>query len=216
MSVRFTDGARCVVAVATRERQLLGHHVLGTGHLLLGLLVADDDGLAANLLWGCDLTVDLVRAKVAELSSQPPATADAPRVFSDRAKRALEDALLAASVEGPTVGPDELLLSVIGLRTSVAVRILTAFGLDLTHLEAAIASARGMAPPPRPPPLGSEGDEEARLIAVVRAGAVARREMEGPALSLPLRAERRQVVAAGDQAWQELLARWMPPADDLA
>jgi ATP-dependent Clp protease ATP-binding subunit ClpA len=64
MFERFTEGARGAVIGAEREARSLGHHWIGTEHLLLGLL-DDADGRAARLLrdrFGVDR--DWVRAEV--------------------------------------------------------------------------------------------------------------------------------------------------------
>lgn len=152
MIEHFSESARRVIVVAKEEAELLGHDRLGTGHLLLGLLVVDDDGFTANLLWGCDLTVDLVRTKVAELADRRAVPAPAEREFTELAKRSFEHALRAAGGEGRQVGPDHLLLGAIELGEGVAVQVLDALGVDLVHLRAAVLGAQRMATRPDPSP----------------------------------------------------------------
>jgi len=62
---RFTDGARQVVVLAQEESARAGHAHIGTEHLLVGL-VAERDGVAALALNDAGLTLDAVRAAVAE------------------------------------------------------------------------------------------------------------------------------------------------------
>lgn len=150
MIEHFSQAARRVVVVASEEGRGLGHEAVGTGHLLLGLLAVDDDGFTANLLWGCDLTVDVVRAKVAELTADRPPEAAASRSLTDGAKRSIELALRAAVEHGRPVGTDHLLLGVIELGESVAVRVLKAFAIDLANLKAAVVTTQAMAGSPEP------------------------------------------------------------------
>jgi ATP-dependent Clp protease ATP-binding subunit ClpC len=142
----LNQAARRVVAVADEEARMLGHGAVGTGHLLLGLLAVDDDGVTANLLWGCDLTVDLVRAKVAALTSHAPPNAPAPMKLTERAQRSIGLAHRAARLQGRAVGTDHLLLGVIELGEGVAIRVLESSAIDLANLEAAVVTTQGLAP----------------------------------------------------------------------
>jgi ATP-dependent Clp protease ATP-binding subunit ClpA len=63
MFERFTADARAVVVAAQAEARALRHGVIGTEHLLLGML-AERDGPAAALLAGWGLDADAVRAEV--------------------------------------------------------------------------------------------------------------------------------------------------------
>ena len=141
MLEHLSQAARRVLVVAEEEARQLGHGTVGTGHLLLGLLVVDDDGFTANLLWGCDLTVDVVRAKVAELTSHRPSEAPDLMKLTDEAKRSIE----LAMEHGRPVGTDHLLLGVIELGEGVAIRVLEATAIDLANLKAAVVTSQGMA-----------------------------------------------------------------------
>ena len=63
MFERFTDRARQVTVVAREEAERLGHPVIGTEHVLLGLLGVPE-GVAAGVLTGAGLTPDDVRADI--------------------------------------------------------------------------------------------------------------------------------------------------------
>jgi ATP-dependent Clp protease ATP-binding subunit ClpA len=65
---RFTRNTRVAVVLAHEEARELGHHEIGSQHLLLGLLQAADDDLSA-VLSGYGLTADVVRARLVETSS---------------------------------------------------------------------------------------------------------------------------------------------------
>ena len=63
MFERFTIQARTLVRDAQQESRDLGHHYVGTEHLLLGLL-APQSGGASGVLGGAGLTADRVRADI--------------------------------------------------------------------------------------------------------------------------------------------------------
>lgn len=155
MLEHLSQAARRVLVVAEEEARQLGHGTVGTGHLLLGLLVVDDDGFTANLLWGCDLTVDVARVKVAGLTSHRPSEAPDLMKLTDEAKRSIE----LAMEHGRPVGTDHLLLGVIELGEGVAIRVLEATAIDLADLKAAVVTSQGMARSPGPI-LRSGGQEE--------------------------------------------------------
>jgi ATP-dependent Clp protease ATP-binding subunit ClpA len=78
MFERFTTQARAAVKDAQRHSGELGHHYIGTEHLLLALL-SPDSGLAGVVLSGAGLTVERVRSDVQALigRSGPLGPADA-------------------------------------------------------------------------------------------------------------------------------------------
>ena len=62
---RFTEQARNALRQATEEARTLKHKDVGTGHVLLGLmLLRDDGGPAAEVLESLDITVERVRGEV--------------------------------------------------------------------------------------------------------------------------------------------------------
>jgi len=64
MFERFTDRARTAVTKAKQEADALGHHAMGTEHLLLAMLAADG-GVAHTVLRASGIEYDAVRAVVA-------------------------------------------------------------------------------------------------------------------------------------------------------
>jgi ATP-dependent Clp protease ATP-binding subunit ClpA len=78
MFERFTTQARAAVKDAQRHSGELGHHYIGTEHLLLALL-SPDSGLAGVVLSGAGLTEERVRSDVQALigRSGPLGPADA-------------------------------------------------------------------------------------------------------------------------------------------
>src|SRR5579859_1861874 len=70
--IPFTPRAKKVLELALREALALGHTYIGTEHILLGLLQADD-GVAARILLELDAGPDKIRPEVLRrLPAEPP------------------------------------------------------------------------------------------------------------------------------------------------
>ena len=67
--VPFTPQARKVLELSLREALSLGHHYIGTEHLLLGLL-APQRGIAARVLTGLGADYDRVKERLVDLINQ--------------------------------------------------------------------------------------------------------------------------------------------------
>jgi prophage maintenance system killer protein len=65
----FTPQARRVLELSLREALSLGHHYIGTEHLLLGLL-GEERGIAARVLTGLGADHDRVRERLVDLMNQ--------------------------------------------------------------------------------------------------------------------------------------------------
>jgi ATP-dependent Clp protease ATP-binding subunit ClpC len=67
--IGLTPRARKVIELAVDEARRLGHHYIGTEHLLLGL-VREGEGIAAGVLESLGVSLEKVRAEVARVLSQ--------------------------------------------------------------------------------------------------------------------------------------------------
>lgn len=98
---RFTAEARQAVVDAQEEARGLGHHHVGTEHLLLGVLAQESELV--------DLSPDDLRAQLEPGDAHP--TGQIP--FTPTAKQALELALRAALTHGdPAIQPRHLLIGI--------------------------------------------------------------------------------------------------------
>jgi len=61
--IPFTPRAKKVLELALREAQALGHHYIGTEHLLLGL-VRENEGVAARILLELDADAEKIRGEI--------------------------------------------------------------------------------------------------------------------------------------------------------
>jgi ATP-dependent Clp protease ATP-binding subunit ClpC len=67
--IGLTPRARKVIELAVDEARRLGHHYIGTEHLLLGL-VREGEGIAAGVLESLGVSLEKVRAEVSRVLSQ--------------------------------------------------------------------------------------------------------------------------------------------------
>jgi ATP-dependent Clp protease ATP-binding subunit ClpC len=83
MYERFTDRARKVMFLANREAQRLKHEDIGTEHILLGLL-KEGSGVAAHVLHGHALDVEVIAQTIERLNQPGTVRADSPRTPSPK------------------------------------------------------------------------------------------------------------------------------------
>jgi ATP-dependent Clp protease ATP-binding subunit ClpA len=127
---RFTERARQVVVLAQGEAVALKHNYIGTEHLLLGLL-REEEGLAARVLEGLDITVEEVRAQVERVVGHGDEVTTGQIPFTPRAKKVLELSLREAMALGHNyIGTEHILLGVVRENEGVAARILLDFDAD--------------------------------------------------------------------------------------
>jgi ATP-dependent Clp protease ATP-binding subunit ClpA len=138
---RFTDRARRVLVLAQEEARLLGHPMIGSEHLLLGL-VAERHGVAAQVLSRAGVDLELARDEVDRLVGDIARSSPASPPFTPRAKKALENALRAALALGhSSIGTEHLLLGVLEEEDTAARRALEAMGVDADDLGLRVTEA---------------------------------------------------------------------------
>jgi ATP-dependent Clp protease ATP-binding subunit ClpC len=124
MFERFTERARQVVVLAQEEARALKHNYIGTEHLLLGLL-REEEGVAARVLDGLEVSVEEVRAAVVRIVGSGEEEPQGQIPFTPRAKKVLELALREALSLGHNyIGTEHILLGLVREDEGVAARIL--------------------------------------------------------------------------------------------
>jgi ATP-dependent Clp protease ATP-binding subunit ClpC len=127
---RFTKRARHSVVLAQGEARALKHNYIGTEHLLLGLL-REEEGVAARVLESLDITIEAVRAQVAQIVGQGDEVAGGQVPFTPRAKKVLDLGLREALSLGHNhIGTEHVLLGIVRENEGVASRILLDLGAD--------------------------------------------------------------------------------------
>ncbi len=144
MFERFTERARQVVVFGQDEARLLAHDYLGTEHLLLGLL-REDEGIAARVLDGLDITLEEVRAQVVRVVGEGSSTAASGMMpFTPAAKKTLELSLREArSLGHDYIDTEHVLLGLIRVEDGVAARILRDFDADADTVRNEVIRALG-------------------------------------------------------------------------
>ncbi|MEO3813612.1 Clp protease N-terminal domain-containing protein [Sphaerisporangium sp. B11E5] len=144
MFERFTDPARRVVVVAQEEARRLHHSVIGTEHILLGLL-GEPNGLGGAVLREAGLTLDQVRADVRELGDAPADSEPAPHIpFGARAKKVLELSLREAmNLHHNYIGTEHILLGLMREAEGTAARILERHEIDFKRTREALVEESG-------------------------------------------------------------------------
>jgi ATP-dependent Clp protease ATP-binding subunit ClpA len=153
---RFTERARQVVVYAQDEARALKHNYIGTEHLLLGLL-REEEGPAARVLEGLDITVEELRAQIARIVGEGEQAPSGQIPFTPNAKKVLELSLREALSLGHNyIGTEHVLLGLARLNKGVAARILLDFDADAEKVRAEVLRALGAHPKPVDPELRAE------------------------------------------------------------
>jgi ATP-dependent Clp protease ATP-binding subunit ClpA len=133
---RFTDKARTAFGLAAEQARAAGVPLVGTEHLLGGLL-AQGTNLALAVLHAMDIETGAVQAELdqAAAGSHPggphPGGPDAGRRISGSLGAALVDAVTAASTLGHNyIGCEHLLLGLISEPDGIGGQILRGLGAD--------------------------------------------------------------------------------------
>jgi len=140
---RFTERAREVVVLAQEEARRLRHTYIGTEHLLLGLL-REDEGLAARVLEGLDITLEEVRAQVHRLVGPGDGLSIGQIPFTPRAKNVLELSLREAQrLKHDYISTEHILLGLVREGGGVGAQILRDFDADPETIRRKVEAAQG-------------------------------------------------------------------------
>lgn len=133
MFERFTDRARRAVVLAQEEARLLGHDIIGTEHLLLGL-IHEGEAIAAKALESLGVSLVAVRSAVEDVVHQGSSSPSEARLpFTPRAKKVFELSLREALQLGHNyIGTEHLLLALIREGEGIAAQVLVKLGVDLS------------------------------------------------------------------------------------
>src|SRR5512141_2731426 len=88
----LTPRTRRVIELAVDEARRMGHHYIGTEHLLLGL-VREGDGIAVNVLKSLNVSPDKVRSQLSKAVMEATPTQAAERSKRGESKTPLLDQL---------------------------------------------------------------------------------------------------------------------------
>jgi Clp amino terminal domain, pathogenicity island component len=135
---RFTERARTAVIVAQTEARERNHDLIGTEHVLLGL-VGDDATIAARALLRFGISRADIERLVDERAEPGPAPIRGHIPFTANSKRALELALREAIALGHNyIGTEHLLLGLRRTTDGLAGQFLAEHGVDYDELRAVV------------------------------------------------------------------------------
>ncbi|MGE5228716.1 MAG: ATP-dependent Clp protease ATP-binding subunit [Deltaproteobacteria bacterium] len=165
MFERFTERARQVVVLAQEEARSLKHNYIGTEHLLLGLL-REEEGVAARVLDGLEVSVEEVRAAVVRIVGSGEESPQGQIPFTPRAKKVLELALREALSLGHNyIGTEHILLGLVREDEGVAARILLDLDAEPEKIRGEVM--RALSGPGRRSSQGGGGAEGKRAAKVL-------------------------------------------------
>lgn len=148
---RLTASARLALAFARDEAEARWSPEIGTDHLLLGLVVAND-AVAARALRTGGVDRAAVAGALGGSRPEPAQAAPLPVIASASLRRALEVAFLEARAMGdPFLGTEHLLLGVVLADESAGARILDALGVSADRVRGEVERARRATVSARPP-----------------------------------------------------------------
>jgi len=152
---RFTSRARRAVLLAHSEATRTRVPLIGTEHLLLGLLRLGE-GAAIEVLGHLGANVDRLRADLdQQVESGRGSEPNNELFFTPEAQSALQLAYTEARTLGdPYIGTEHILLGLLRLGKGPAYRLLRNYGADLgqvRHIVADMASARAASPAQKQP-----------------------------------------------------------------
>lgn len=140
---RFTERAQKVIVISQEEAKRLGHNVVGTEHILLGLLAEGED-VAARSLLSLGISVEQVRSEVERMIGRGGQPTEGQIGFTPRSKRVLELAFDEARRLGHTyIGTEHLLLGLIREGEGVAAQVLHNLGADLEGVRKQVTGQLG-------------------------------------------------------------------------
>ncbi|MCL2426101.1 MAG: ATP-dependent Clp protease ATP-binding subunit [Oscillospiraceae bacterium] len=130
----FSERSIVVFEQAQDIATTLQHNVVGSEHLLYGLL-NDDGGVAARILSNAGLQSDLVFDLIVKYIGRGESTEERPKGYSPSARHIANTAFMEANKRGHSnAEPEHILLSLLREHDSAAAKILFKTGLDINKL----------------------------------------------------------------------------------
>ncbi|SHH44359.1 ATP-dependent Clp protease ATP-binding subunit [Tepidibacter thalassicus] len=130
---KFTERAKRTLDLAAIEASKMGHNLVGSEHILLGLL-GDEDSIASKVLNKLGASSKAIKDKIIQIEgSQTPGAQVLG--FSPRTKKIFELAIIEAKRLGHNyVGTEHILLGLIREGEGIGARILLELGVDFNMI----------------------------------------------------------------------------------
>lgn len=133
MTYKFTNRAQKAIELANEAAIELGHHYVGTEHILYGL-AREGSGVASKVLENQEVTPDGIIDKIVELIGQETLITETLG-FTPRTKRVIENAFIEARKLGYNyIGTEHLLIGILREGDCIAARILLELNVNIPKL----------------------------------------------------------------------------------
>jgi ATP-dependent Clp protease ATP-binding subunit ClpC len=140
---KFTERAQKVIAYAQEEARRLNHNVIGTEHLLLGL-IREGEGVAAKALKNLNLDLKKVRNQVETMIGVGPFVIQGPIGYTPRAKKVMELSMEESRRLGHNyVGTEHILLGLLREGEGVAAQVMNNVGISVDKVQAEVLGLIG-------------------------------------------------------------------------
>ena len=140
---RFTQRAKTAIDLGVESAKSFGHKIVGTEHLLLGLL-KENDGIAAKVLNRLGVTEDILENKIIEIEGKNDInTSDV--TLSPRSKQILElSGAFANKLKTNYIGTEHILLALVQEGEGLGMRILASLNIDARDVAENIIDMMGI------------------------------------------------------------------------
>ena len=140
---RFTQRAKTAIDLGVESAKNFGHKIVGTEHLLLGLL-KEKDGIAAKVLNKLGVTEDILESKIIEIEGKnDPIKTEV--TLSPRSKQILElSGAFANKLKTNYIGTEHVLLALAQEGEGLGMRILATLNIDSRDIAESIIDMMGI------------------------------------------------------------------------
>ncbi|MCC3864634.1 ATP-dependent Clp protease ATP-binding subunit [Terrisporobacter petrolearius] len=140
---RFTQRAKTAIDLGVESAKSFGHKIVGTEHLLLGLL-KEKDGIAAKVLNKLGVTEDILEKKIIEIEGKNDSTTT-DVTLSPRSKQILElSGAFANKLKTNYIGTEHILLALAQEGEGLGMRILASINIDSRDIAESIIDMMGI------------------------------------------------------------------------
>lgn len=145
MQSRYTKKAKETLQYASEMAAILGHGYVGSEHLLLGLIKAEDS-VASSVLINNDVSEEKIINLVNQLIAPDSiVNVKEPAGFTPRVKRILENAgREAVKFRADLIGTEHILIALLKESDCVAARLINTIGASIKKIYAETLSAMGI------------------------------------------------------------------------
>ncbi|MEO0835396.1 MAG: ATP-dependent Clp protease ATP-binding subunit [Cyanobacteria bacterium J06642_3] len=141
----FNEKAIKNVVLAQEEARNTGHNLVGTEHILLGV-IGEGTSTAAELLTNFGISLERTRELAIELIGKGSGFIPANIPFTPKAKRILEQAFNEArQLKSNSISPEHILLAIIKQTDNMAVKLLNKQNVNLKQLRTELIKKLGEA-----------------------------------------------------------------------